>query len=480
MTKPAVIQFIESNFGAIDCDTLENAGYAFYQAAFASLFSAQWALTAGFGGIAGAIEATYALNGCNNPLQPIPDPEIGSGGWAGEYAESCECKTRVSIQIAPKDTEDWAESTFVGEYYGFKPGKAVFTVNVDTKIVTIDMSWTGYASASACNAGTGGDQIKQEDTFNPNADRDPQYRAFVQYIACDFPPNPIDPTPQPPEGPIGPERDFEDGECTWTISPVDAYVDNQGLVHTRYEVTPNDPACGKSFSYWSSTKGPDFVSPDAPNDPPGETQCEEPDLAGTKYLLKGICEDVAPGQSQPVFEWDISSGKASQVLAARLDSLALMLQTHLELKTPICEPEQPQPEGDFRTINFRSASPSPYSASRLRKRFRYRSTSGLGLGEIVDYWKDFSFESGSVVVSHVGSSWGTPKVFAASENEGKRVIRHAAGEAGIDPDQVGRWRIGSSNSSRLGVSDTMSVDTEGGFYRITSRDGSDGRPIVAL
>ncbi len=78
--------------------------------------------------------------------------------------------------------------------------------------------------------------------------------------------------------------------------------------------------------------------------------------------------------------------------------------------------------------------------------------SGLGLDAIVDHWKDFTFESGPVVVGHVGSSWGNPQVWASSEEEGKRVIRHAGGEAGIDPDQTGEWKIGSSDSARYGVS----------------------------
>jgi hypothetical protein len=167
-------------------------------------------------------------------------------------------------------------------------------------------------------------------------------------------------------------------------------------------------------------------------------------------------------------------------LMLRTNLLAEMVNDQFNGKTPTCGPDAPpKPEGDTRTISFRSEENSPYGKSRLRKRFRYRSSSGLGLGEIVDYWKDFTFESGSVVVGHTGSTWGNPQVWAATEEEGKRVIRHAAGEAGIDPDQVGRWAIGSSRSSRYGVSATMRVDTTGGYYWITSRDGSDGRPIVA-
>ena len=202
--------------------------------------------------------------------------------------------------------------------------------------------------------------------------------------------------------------------------------------------------------------------------------------SGMIYRAVSVCEKDAEGEPiSEAVEIPIAALKAPDAQIARLDAIVELLQAHKNFKQPTCEQDQPTPEGDFRTIQFRSASPSPFSSSRLRKRFRYRSSSGLGLGEVVDHWKDFTFESGPVVVGHLGSSWGTPQVWAASEEEGKRVIRHAGGEAGINPDQVGRWRIGSSDSSRLGVSDTMSVDTQGGFYRITSRDGSDGRPIVA-
>ncbi len=144
-----------------------------------------------------------------------------------------------------------------------------------------------------------------------------------------------------------------------------------------------------------------------------------------------------------------------------------------------CATKKPVLEGEWRTISFRSDSVSPYGSARLRKRFRYRGQQGFGLGEVVEHWKDFSFQSGPVIVQHAGSSWGTPQVWAATADEGKRVIRHAAGEAGIDPDQDGRWVISGSDSARFGVPDTMRVDTKGGYYWITARDGSDGAPIVA-
>jgi len=201
---------------------------------------------------------------------------------------------------------------------------------------------------------------------------------------------------------------------------------------------------------------------------------------GLIYRMVSVCETDASGEPiSEAVEVPIPPLPSPAAQLTRLDAIVELLQAHKNFKQPTCGPQQPTPEGDFRTISFRSEETSPYGKSRLRKRFRYRSSSGLGLGEIVDHWKDFTFESGSVVVGHTGSPWGNPQVWAASEEEGKRVIRHAAGEAGIDPDQVGRWAIGSSRSSRYGVSASMKVDTTGGYYWITNRDGSDGRPIVA-
>jgi hypothetical protein len=143
-------------------------------------------------------------------------------------------------------------------------------------------------------------------------------------------------------------------------------------------------------------------------------------------------------------------------------------------------PERPTLEGDIRTIHFVSNEKTEDGGTCLRKRFRYRSTNGQSLGAIVDHWRDFVWQAGPVCVGHVESSWGNPQVWAASANEGKRVIRHAAGEAGINPDQDGRWVISGSLSSRYGMPGTMRVSTRGGVYRITARDGSDGPPMVAI
>ena len=201
-------------------------------------------------------------------------------------------------------------------------------------------------------------------------------------------------------------------------------------------------------------------------------------VEGVQYEMLAPC-DVDEEGNQLVWTGDIPAQQFQTAVLDRLDALSNQVSTHLAWKTPICPPVPTQLEGDFRTISFRSDETSPYGKSRLRKRLRYRSLSGVGLGELVDYWKDFTWEAGPVVVGHVGATWGTPKVWAASEDEGKRVLRHAAGDAGIDPDQEGQWQVRSSAGTRNGVSGTMRVNKKGGYWWITARDGADNRPIVA-
>ena len=204
---------------------------------------------------------------------------------------------------------------------------------------------------------------------------------------------------------------------------------------------------------------------------------EQP-IPGTTYDLAGVCEGTEPGQPQPVAEFEVEDGLNLQAIINRIDALPDVLQQHLAYRTPTCR--GPKKEGEFRTLSFISDEQSPNGKSRVAKRFRYRSSSGLGLPDIVNHWKDFVWQAGPVCVQHAGATWGTPQVWAATADEGKRVIRHAAGEAGFDPDQVGRWIVGGSDSPRLGVPGTMRINTSGGYYMITARDGSSERPLVVV
>jgi hypothetical protein len=203
---------------------------------------------------------------------------------------------------------------------------------------------------------------------------------------------------------------------------------------------------------------------------------EEP-YSGTTYRLVSVCETDASGEPiSEAVEEIIPTTKFNDAVLLRLDALVPLLQGQKDFKQPVCPPAKL--EGDFRTISFRSEEVSPAGKSCLRKRLRYRSISGIGLDGLIDHWKDFSYQAGPVIVKHRGSTWGTITVWAASIDEGKRVILHAAGEAGIDANQTGRWEISGSSSARLGMPGTMNVDTTGGYYWITARDDSDNRPIV--
>lgn len=197
--------------------------------------------------------------------------------------------------------------------------------------------------------------------------------------------------------------------------------------------------------------------------------------SGGQYVLNPSCVSANPPEAAITVE--IPSGSRLDSILDRSDALAVLDQGLKDLKQPICN-DTPTLEGEFRTIGFISEEVSPNGKSCLRKRLRYRSKSGLGLDAVIDYWKDFQFNAGPVTVKHRGSSWGTITVWAASADEGKRVIRHAGGEAGIDADQTGRWEISGSSSSRLGMPGTMKVNQSGGYYWITARDGSNNRPLV--
>ena len=195
------------------------------------------------------------------------------------------------------------------------------------------------------------------------------------------------------------------------------------------------------------------------------------------YRLEAPCNKDDEGNPE-VKTWVTQGQNTSYEVLARVDNLALMLQQHIDWKHLVCM-EPTDKSGDLRTISFISDETSPFGKSRLRKRFRYRSKSGVGSDAIVTWWKDFTFAAGPVCVQHYGSSLGAPQVWAASIDEGKRVIRHAATEAGVDPDQVGEWRVSGSNDPRFGVQGTMRVNTKGGYYWISERLGSNNRPLVA-
>jgi hypothetical protein len=119
-------------------------------------------------------------------------------------------------------------------------------------------------------------------------------------------------------------------------------------------------------------------------------------------------------------------------------------------------------------------------AAILRAQFTYRDQTGQSLEAHTQHWKDFTYQKGPVVVIHKGAAWGVPQVWAASAEEGKRVIRHAGSIAGVNPDAEGEWVVRQVSAPRYGRTGTMVVKPLlGGFRSVTKRDGPGGMPLVA-
>jgi hypothetical protein len=200
---------------------------------------------------------------------------------------------------------------------------------------------------------------------------------------------------------------------------------------------------------------------------------------GLIYRMVSVCEKDASGEPiSEAVEVPIPDLRAPDAQLARLDAIVELLQAHKNFKQPVCPNEKSKVEGDWVTLRFESDEPSPNSNRAIRKLLRYRSKSGAELGSITDYWRGFTWTTGPVIVTHADAWWGQPKCWAVSADEGKRVLRHAAGEAGIDPDQVGRWIISGSRDPRYGVSLPVTfADLDGGPW-VAQRDGPSGPALI--
>lgn len=254
-------------------------------------------------------------------------------------------------------------------------------------------------------------------------------------LACECDPSYTPLPPYNPGDPISGPYTIVEGTCNWTIQAADSFVDDYGRFHVYYTITADNEACGGPFSFWSSDGGPEYVpvSPDGPT-PPGPTP---------------------PSRD--------------------FDEIVRLLE---EIKNCSCHEPNPPLEGSWISTRWVSDSPSANSKTALRKLFRYRSKSTRTPEELQAYWSSFTWSAGPVLVIHHGAWWGNPQVWAASEEEGKRVIRFAAGEAGIDPDLVGKWSLGTSSSPRYGMSGNMRLAEEFGEQWVTRRDGPNGTPLL--
>lgn len=121
-------------------------------------------------------------------------------------------------------------------------------------------------------------------------------------------------------------------------------------------------------------------------------------------------------------------------------------------------------------------------AKPLRKTLSYRDQLGHTLETHTDHWRGFTWQAGPVVVTSEGGAWGRVQVWAATAEEGKRVIRHAGEVAGVDPDSSPcEWHIHFAQNPRYGKTGTMAVQPLGaGAISVTMRSGPSGLPDVVV
>ena len=204
-----------------------------------------------------------------------------------------------------------------------------------------------------------------------------------------------------------------------------------------------------------------------------------PSYEAGDFTLTAPCDYTEEGDNVSYF-FPFPKGNFQKRVIDHQMAILETLQYHLNSKTPTCTNAKPPLEGEWVTTRWESLEKMDDSGRRLRKLFRYRTKSTRNLGQLSTYWKNFTWNSGAVIVWHEGAWWGTPKVWASTEAEGQRVIRFAAAEAGLDPDQVGQWRVSSSRAARYGMSGTMTIKEFKGYPWVARRDGPDWPNQLAL
>ena len=198
----------------------------------------------------------------------------------------------------------------------------------------------------------------------------------------------------------------------------------------------------------------------------------------SEYTLTESCGNLADGEEANTRTVTTESAEnIGEYLSNQFTAMAELTQAHLELRQPICKTRFEQ-DGQPVTVNFESDEVGPGGRAPLRKYFRYRCRQGTTLQELADHWREFSWQAGPIIVVHKGASWGILKVWASSEDEGRRVIRHAGQTSGVDPDRDGEWLTTTTDHSRYGQAGTMRVARRQGFLKVTTRDSPNGLPFV--
>ena len=474
--SPTHKDFIQANKETIHCLAMNGADVLFSAAAAVKSFGepgpSWWVV------YANAVEATAQLYGCLAPPR-----EIYEEAFEGEN-KRCQC-----AEVGGQLFLEWLDAT---------GNRTTLTQSelVEAKEIKDASIADGIAS---CNWVTVEGENKVA-TYDIQDGGSPIWY-IVPTLNTDccsgtISPPPVQPIPAPYEFPT------ENASCKTEVFLIGSCIDKYGLAQNFYKVFLQywqtnipEPACGNSGNayYWETINGPYIYRGDIafegfdcdPVYPPPHPDAAEPGsvfgggnsgLSAVTYTLDVGCtynEETEDYDTKYTYDVEATNDGIFG-LARRMDALAWMINNAQLIPYTACKNEKPVLEGDWVTLRFQSDEPSPNSNRVIRKLLRYRSKSNASLGSITDYWRGFTWTTGPVVVTHKDAWWGTPQVWAVSADEGKRVLRHVAGEAGIDPDQVGRWEISGSRNARYGVSlPVRFADLDGGPW-VTQRDEASG------
>jgi len=118
------------------------------------------------------------------------------------------------------------------------------------------------------------------------------------------------------------------------------------------------------------------------------------------------------------------------------------------------------------------------SARPLRKKLTYRDRSGRTQAQHAAIWRGFVWQAGPWVVSASGP-WGEIQCWAASVEEGRRVISFAAAAGGWDITAPGViWEQALSRSTRNGRTGRMKTKETPLGIEVTKRPGPSGFPSI--
>lgn len=107
----------------------------------------------------------------------------------------------------------------------------------------------------------------------------------------------------------------------------------------------------------------------------------------------------------------------------------------------------------------------------------YRDLTGASQDAHDDHWNGFVWEGGPWMVALDGP-WGRPQVWAASEEEGLRVLLHAAAISGWDlADPSVSILSKRVTNPRYGMGGRFRVKKKMGVVMVSKRDGPSGAPF---